>query len=57
MNKECEVIRDLLPLYVDDVCSGTSRTLIEEHLQDCPECSAILEKIRKNEIENNLSEE
>ena len=57
MNKECEVIRDLLPLYVDDVCSGTSRELIEEHLQDCPECSAILEKIRKNEIENNLREE
>ena len=57
MNKECEVIRDLLPLYVDEVCSGTSRELIEEHLQDCPECSAILEKIRKNEIENNLREE
>ncbi len=57
MNKECEVIRDLLPLYVDDVCSGTSRELIEKHLQDCPECSAILEKIRKNEIENNLREE
>ena len=34
MNKECEVIRDLLPLYVDEVCSGTSRELIEEHLQD-----------------------
>ena len=57
MNKECEVIRDLLPLYVDEVCSGTSRELIEEHLQDCPECSAILEKIRKSEIENNLREE
>ena len=57
MNKECEVIRDLLPLYVDEVCSGTSRELIEEHLQDCPECSALLEKIRKNEIENNLREE
>ena len=57
MNKQCEVIRDLLPLYADDVCSETSRELIEEHLQDCPECSAILEKIRKNEIENNLREE
>ena len=57
MNKECEVIRDLLPLYADDVCSQTSRELIEEHLHDCPECSAVLEKLRKNEIENNLKEE
>ena len=57
MNKECEVIRDLLPLYADDVCSERSRELIEEHLHNCPECSAVLEKLRKNEIENNLKEE
>ena len=57
MNKECEVIRDLLPLYADDVCSDTSRELIREHLQECPECSAVLEKLRSNEIENDLREE
>ena len=32
MNKECEVIRDLLPLYADDVCSVASRNIIAEHL-------------------------
>ncbi len=57
MNKECEVIRDLLPLYADDVCSDTSRELIEEHLPNCPECSVVLEQLRKHEIENNLREE
>ena len=57
MNKECEVIRDLLPLYADDVCSETSRELIREHLQQCPECSAVLEKLRSHEIENDLREE
>ena len=57
MNKECEVIRDLLPLYADDVCSETSRGLIEEHLQECPDCAAVLEKIRTSEIETNLREE
>ena len=57
MNKECEVIRDLLPLYADDVCSETSRGLIEEHLQECPDCAAMLEKLRANEIETNLREE
>ena len=31
----CEVARDLLPLYCDDVCSQESRILIEEHLKNC----------------------
>ena len=35
MNMKCEVIRDLLPLYVDGVASEESRALIEEHLNTC----------------------
>ena len=57
MNKDCEVIRDLLPLYADEVCSERSRELIEEHLHECPDCSAMLEKLRTHEIETDLREE
>ncbi len=57
MNKHCEVIRDLLPLYADEVCSERSRELIEEHLRECPECSAMLEQLRTHEIEEGLREE
>ena len=57
MKTDCDVIRDLLPLYADEVCSGTSRQLIEEHLQECPECSGMLEKLRTHEIESGLQEE
>lgn len=57
MNKHCEVIRDLLPLYADDVCSTASKNIIEEHLRECPECSAMLEKLRNHEIEEDLTEE
>ena len=32
---KCEVIRDLLPLYSDGVCSEESRRLTEEHLAQC----------------------
>lgn len=39
MNISCEIIRDLLPLYMDDVCSDDSRNLVEGHLADCEECS------------------
>lgn len=57
MNIDCSVIRDLLPLYADDVCSDGSRRLIEEHLPECPECSAVLKQLQSREIEENLLEE
>ena len=57
MNNECNVIRDLLPLYAHDVCSAASREFIEKHLPDCPECAAELEKLRSHEIEDGLQEE
>ena len=30
----CEIIRDLLPLYQDDICSEKSRNAIEEHIKE-----------------------
>lgn len=42
MNK-CNVIRDLLPLYADEVCSEDSKEMIEEHLSTCQECKQELE--------------
>ena len=41
---KCEIIRDLIPLYLDKVCSEDSRKLVEEHLAECSEC--IYERIR-----------
>ena len=34
MKISCNIIEDLLPLYVDDMVSEDSRQLVEEHLQD-----------------------
>ncbi len=47
MNK-CNVIKDLLPLYADDICSEDSRQMVEEHLCECEECSGELEAYRYN---------
>ncbi len=57
MKTDCEIIRDLLPLYVDDICSGKSRELVDEHLRECGECSCLLEKLRSAEIEEDLKTE
>ena len=35
--KTCEIVRDLLPLYIDGVCLEGSRELVEEHLKECEE--------------------
>ena len=43
---ECNIIRDLLPIYADGLESEESRALIEAHLEGCPDCRAQLERMR-----------
>lgn len=57
MKMDCDVIRDLLPLYTDEACSGKSRVLVEEHLQECPSCRDLLRTLKDTEIENDLHSE
>lgn len=45
-NTPCEVIKDLLPLYVDDICSEKSKDIIEEHLVECEECRNYLDSLK-----------
>ena len=35
---KCEMIRDLLPLYIDGLTSKESNQEIEKHLKNCEEC-------------------
>ncbi len=61
----CNVNQDLLPLYVDDVCSEESKDLVEEHLSECEECQNYYEALKegipeaevKEDKENIFSEE
>ncbi len=57
MKTDCEVIRDLLPLYADEACSEKSRALVEEHLDECPDCRALLGELRETELETGLRSE
>lgn len=43
---KCYIIRDLLPLYLDEVCSKESRKLVEEHLEHCEACRRELEEMK-----------
>lgn len=60
MKISCEIIKDLLPLYNDGVCSEESKAVIEEHLSHCDICKAALSAMKEDVIldrtNNNLNE-
>ena len=45
----CGVIRDLLPLYTEDLCSEESRALVDDHIINCPDCRRAKESMKKTE--------
>lgn len=36
----CEVVQDLLPLYVEDLVHAETRKAVDRHLKTCPDCTA-----------------
>ena len=47
MKITCNIIEDLLPLYIDDMVSEDSRQLVEEHLKECVACRKKLDEMKK----------
>ena len=47
MKISCNIIRDLLPLYAEDLASDDTRAMVDEHLCDCAECTGILESMKQ----------
>lgn len=43
----CNIIEDLSPLYVDDVCSDESKKVIEEHILECEECKIKIQNMQQ----------
>lgn len=46
MKNECMIVRDLLPLYVENLVSDETRVFVEEHLAECEDCRKVLEQNR-----------
>ena len=45
--KECKIIRDLFPSYIDGLTNEETNQYIEEHLNNCEHCKKILEDMKK----------
>ena len=59
MKYPCEIINDLLPLYIDDLCNEKSKEVIKEHLSSCEKCKQNYEKMKGADdiMKNNNSED
>lgn len=47
-NKECYLIKDLAPAYIDNMVSIQSKDLIEKHLSDCKDCKEYYNNMNSN---------
>lgn len=47
MKYTCDMIQDLLPLYLDGVCSEESKKAIETHLSECSDCKKFYTAMRE----------
>lgn len=48
---ECEIVQDLLPMYVDDLTSDYTSECVKEHLEECPPCRSIYEMMKDEPVE------
>ncbi len=53
-NKNCKIIQDLLPNYIEKLTNEETNHFIEEHLKECDECKKVLDNMKK-ELEVNNS--
>lgn len=49
MTYPCGIIRDLLPLYIDDVCNEESKQAVHNHLSECETCRTCYEAMKSTE--------
>lgn len=48
MTTGCEIITDLIPLYLDDVCSEDSRRAVEKHISECESCRSEFSRMKQD---------
>ena len=45
----CEIVRDLLPSYLDGVVCDASKAAVERHIEECPDCRETLRRMKEPE--------
>lgn len=53
----CDVVKDIMPLCVDGVCSEYSKQLIESHIKECTPCKELWESYGNSLIPHEIKED
>ncbi len=53
----CDIIQDLIPSYVDGICSDATKECVEEHVRECNQCRKRIEIFRDTEISDSNIEQ
>ena len=46
--KDCKIVQDLLPNYIENLTNEETNKFIDEHLKECNECQKIFENMKKD---------
>ncbi len=46
MKLPCELVQDMIPLYIDEGCSEKSKELLAEHLKECKDCGTVYQNMK-----------
>lgn len=57
MKRECNIVRDILPLYIENMASEETKEFVEAHLSKCPECNELYTSMISNGEEEIEDEE
>lgn len=55
--KHCEIVCDLLPLYIEKLTSQESEAFLREHLADCKECQTVLAHMQAGSLKTDTTNE
>ena len=48
----CEVVRDLLPSYVDELTCEVTNEMVSEHMSGCAECKSVLAAMQTKDVDD-----
>lgn len=55
-NEECEIVKDLSSLYIDNMLSENSKVFIERHLKNCADCQKYYDVLTSIFLNDNKNE-
>ncbi len=53
----CDIIQDLIPSYLDGICSKSTKECVEEHISECNLCKEQIEIFRSTELTDGAIEQ